>query len=438
MLIEFSVANYRSFREKVTLSMVASSDDTLEGNTFAAPGKRGMRLLKSAALYGANASGKTNFLKAIHTMRELVVRSASQMQRGDRLPAESFKLEPSAVNEPSLFEVVIATHEERYVYGFSIDAERVREEWLSAARMSGERSSSRMLFERRSDGTVQFGNSWRGERAALEDRLRENALLLSVAAQSNNETVERIYDWFGDWADALSGTTAQFGKLAVIDRLRRDPALMARAVRFIAGADPDIVGLRFARHTAADARTDDVRKVFEAGQQMLADRLGNEAPEFRVDWPTILRRRTDGHLAEFDFFMDESRGTQEMAYLSAYWLSLLDGGGLLLIDEFESSLHPHIARQLLKSLHANEGTAQLIFTTHDTNLLDPELLRRDQIWFTERTPEGATSLYSLWDFKPRKGENLRKGYLNGRYGAVPFLGDWSFGAEEAEQPAAAE
>lgn len=444
MLIEFSVANYRSFREKVTLSMVASSDDTLADNTFAAPGRRGMRLLKSAALYGANASGKSNLLRALRTMHDLVRGSASRMQRGDPLPAEPFKLDPATMNEPSLFEVVIATDEQRYLYGLTLDRERVHEEWLTATRLTGQREVARMLFERAADGSVEFGDSWRGERATLVERVRENALLLSVAVQTNQESARPVFDWFKDrlwWIPTPWGSSD--APFETMRRIKDDPAFARDVARLLVGADVAVERLELSEHPMApesdegpEAASSLLREFNELFERHLGHILG-ESRALTVPSLSVIRRRIDGREAAFEL-SEESGGTRRLIGLAAPWLQCLARRRTLLIDEFESSLHPHIARQLLKSLHANEGTAQLIFTTHDTNLLDPELLRRDQIWFTERSPEGATSLYSLWDFKPRKGENFRKGYLNGRYGAVPFLGDWSFGTEETAERAPAE
>lgn len=427
MLIEFSVANYRSFREKVTLSMVASSDDTLEGNTFAAPGKRGMRLLKSAALYGANASGKSNLLKALLTMHDLVRDSATWLQHGSSLPADPHRLDPATASQPSEFEIVLNTEAERYVYGFAIDGERVHREWLSAARLTGQRAAPRMLFERGADGSTVFGDSWRGERSHLVDRTRANALLLSAAVQFNNETAQPVFDCLVGAVQCIppapvrlpisnvAFTAVALSRLSVT-------TVSERIAEFVSAMDVPVERLE----VVGDGNGIDLHSEAPVGGRPYTP------PRLRAS-----RGDRDRNETHFDVERDESKGTQQLITLALPWLSALRQGHLLLIDEFESSLHPHIARQLLKSLHANEGTAQLIFTTHDTNLLDPDLLRRDQIWFTERSPEGATSLYSLWDFKPRKGENFRKGYLNGRYGAVPFLGDWSFGAKEEAEPAAA-
>jgi hypothetical protein len=385
-------------------------------------------------LYGANAAGKTNLLEAFATMNDLVVRSATMMQRGDLLRAEPFKLDPRAAQQPSEFEVVLLTDQQRYIYGFRFGRERVHEEWLSAARLTGERSQPRMLFERRSDGAIAFGDSWRGERARLTDRVRDNALFLSVAVQFNNETVMPVFDWFRTklwWYFPAYPEPAALYQTA--RRVAEDAAFAERLGRLARMADLGVASLELRGLPVAPSGTaeeqayldqislDDVRETLSEGYE--------RAPSGRLS--LLLHRRTaDGGDASFDLPREESAGTRRLFALADAWPPILDEERTLLVDELESSLHPLLGRHLLAMLHSAPGRAQLVFTTHDANLLDSGLFRRDQVWFCEKNADGATELYSLWDFRPRKGENLRKGYLGGRYGAVPFLGEWTFGQEE--------
>jgi len=428
MLLEFSVKNYRSIKDKVTLSMVASSDNDHPENVFEVDEPSRFRLLKSVGIYGANASGKSNVLRALGFMEDFVRRSATGMAPGDDIDVTPFKLDPETREQPSQFEVSFISEGQRYVYGFSVDRERVHEEWLTAARTS----RSRALFHRYGDGNVEFGSTWKGERDRLVERTRPNALLLSVAAQFNNPLVEPLWNWLGGTLQSLarpSGDTADrvmtyvsfFGGRGGSDELA---AFLAMADLGILGVEAVIVPLE---ETAPrqDAPSEDAHRGVERRQ--LFRRATAQV--------SMQHRAADGITVALDLDREESAGTQRLYSVAGWWVYLLEMGAVLLIDELEAHLHPSITRALLAMLHQSDTHAQLIFATHDCGLLDADLLRRDQVWFTEKDSAGATQLYSLWDFRPRKDENYRKGYLQGRYGAVPFVGEFTFGEDQkAERP----
>jgi len=419
MLVQFKVGNYLSFKEPQTLSLVASSDDSLPQNTFPVPGIEGTSLLKSVAIYGANASGKSNLLKAFQFMREFVSESAGG-QQGDRIAVTPFKLDPESQGQPSEFEVMFIHEGERYVYGFKADRERVHEEWLSATRI-GARLRSRPLFHRGHGGNVQWGPTWRGERRKLEGMVRPNALLLSVAAQFANPIARPVFGWFsGLWA--ASSTELHTSRL-----VETREGFAGRLSDFMKMADTGIDSWRVDREPHIEPSRLDVYRD-EERERLL---------KVFADWPTpkAIHRASDGRDVVFDLLTEESAGTIQLYNLAGDWLSSLALSWILLKDELEASLHPLLTRFLLRTAHRSDTTPQLVFTTHECSLLDRDLLRRDQIWFTEKRPDGSTELYSLWDFKvkPRQDEDFRGRYLRGRYGAIPYIGEWSFEQEEEPQ-----
>ncbi len=426
MLLEFSVTNYRSINKRVTLSLVASKDETHAENTFPVEGGADLSLLKSVAIYGANASGKSNLLRALSFMMRFVRTSASEGQRGDPIDVEPFKLDPETAKQPSEFELAFILDGERYVYGFMADQERVYEEWLTAAR-----KKPRVLFRRSSDGDFYFGPSWRGARRKLAAMTRPNALFLSVAVQFANTTAEPVFDWFRDSLRAISDEPeTESEMLFTINMFAQDEDFPKHLARFIKDADIGIDRFGLERVPLSERLLElpeRLRKPFLSGlpqehQDILQDAYDHDVKSFHTS--------TDGSEVVFDLRRDESAGTVRLFALAGPFLHVLSKGCVLLVDDIASKLHPLLTRFLIDEIHRASTGSQLIFTTHDCSLLDSGLFRRDQIWFTEKDRPGATDLYSIWDYKPRKDENFRTGYLQGRYGAIPFVGELTFDKAE--------
>jgi len=430
MLIEFSVSNYRSIRGKVTLSLVASSDARHPDNTFPADGPGKLRLVKTAAIYGANASGKSNVVEALRFMARFVATSARESQRGDRIPAVPFKLDPATEREPSEFEVIFAYEGERFVYGFSADAVRVHEEWLTAAR-----KRTRVLF-RRGPGGVEFGDSWRGDREKLVGVTRDNALLLPVADQFGSPTARAPMDWLRNGLRSISDEPEWSGEAVHSFHMLEEGGDDAEALRrLVGGADLGIGGLVVHKL---------LLEQWEGWEELpteLRDRItadidarGGGGPA-EVTLVRALHTGADGRPVALDLQREESGGTQRLFALAGPVLTVLSEGCTLVIDELETKLHPLLTRALVQAFHRADTGAQLVFTTHDCGLLDSGLFRRDQIWFTEKDRAGATDLYSLWDYDAtavRPDADFRDGYLRGRYGAIPFIGELSFEREEGQ------
>ncbi|MCK4626388.1 MAG: AAA family ATPase [Phycisphaerae bacterium] len=417
MLIEFRVKNFLSFRDEQVLSMVASKDTSLEGNCFNASEHR---LLKAAAIYGPNASGKSNLIKAVDFMRRLVEKSAEK-QPGKGFRISPFLLDEKSAQKPSLFEVTFLLKGIRYQYGFTVTRERVHDEWLIAY----PKGKPQRWFDRKKEKTDWKWSSFlKGERERLKKLTRPDALFLSVAAQFDHEQLTPIYEWFMNSLrilpdkDSLRQVTAEILTSPNLGESTRR-AFRNVILAFLQDADLGITGFDVKKRDIAEANLP--KNVPEEVKTQVLRRL-KEYPIYDVKMSH--RNHEMGRDVSFDF-QDESDGTQRFFELVGHWMGVASQGGSMFVDELEASLHPLLTRKLIEFFqdpNINIKNAQLIFATHDTTLLDPELFRRDQIWFTEKDKKGTSRLYSLWDYTPRKGEAMQKGYLAGRYGAVPILG----------------
>lgn len=428
MLIEFRVENFRSFKDEQKLSMVASGGykETLPENRTDA-GK--LKLVRGAAIYGPNASGKSNLVAAIEAMQDWVVTSASQdaEKRRKLIP---FLLDENCSQEPTSFEATFIHEKVRYQYGFSVLGNRIWKEWLFAF----PKGNSQMWFDRsfdpeKDESIFNFGSYLKGEKTKLKDRTRDDALLLSVGAQWNNKQLLTVYNWFAAYLRVI--TSGGVGLSVTADALIEDKeSLHSYLLAFLRDADIGIHDLKANKHDPEKLAKSLLESTQEGDKDMVL-KYFKENPHY-----TVMMAHKDiatGRLVPFDF-RDESDGTQQLFRLAIPWLLALTLGYTIVYDEIERSLHSMLVRELVKPFfnsEMNESGAQLIFTTHDTTMLDPDLLRRDQIWFTEKNDEGATQLIPLSDYKPRPGEALQKGYLSGRYGAVPILKAFSIHDSEA-------
>lgn len=421
MLIEFSVENFLSFKERATLSLVASSDKWLPGNVIKSAQSTDLSLLKTAAVYGANASGKSNFLKAISFMTRFVLAS-HEMREGSVIDVIPFKLLSNSSNKPSSFEIIFLKKGVRYAYGFSADSHRIHREWL----FYYPNNHQRLLFERennrRRPKLPKFGTSWKGPKSDLLKLVRSNTLLLSVADQYNNEIAKQVSGWFF-WLTFLF--EANTSRIPYSSLLRSRKKL---ALRFLQKADLGI--LDYEIEEPESQRDNEPQFKPRPGIATVMSMGDAPLPKPEKITTTHLSRDHKGQIGQTRFrFEEESDGTRKAFWLFPACIAAFETGAPLFIDELDIHLHPLLSRWLISNWNdktLNPKRAQLIFSTQDTSLLDLSLFRRDQIWFTEKDESGASSLFSLWDFKPRKPrtkqeENLRGAYLVGKFGAVPFL-----------------
>ncbi len=413
MLIDFSVSNFRSFKEKQTLSLVSSTDPEHESNVISPdlPGLKGVNFLKSLGVYGANASGKSNLVRSLSFMADFVTNSFTKYKPKDLIKLNPFLLDSSCLDKPSQFEITFTINDVRYDYGFSLTKERVTNEWLN----SYKNGYPALLFNREYNGgetdEYKFGRSLRDHRA-IKGKTRPNALFVSVAAQFNHEQLAVIYNWFSTLL--IITQVPNTLENIIIPDLRKRGSLITEKIK---KADLGIFNLEINPIDPEDLKIpEDAPQNFKDGIRVLVESgdLSKIQP-IRLDLST-------GEEISLDI-NDESDGTKRLINLLGPWYLALDNGLTIFIDEIESSMHPLLVKSLIEMFNSKENIngAQLVYTTHDTTLLDLNMIRRDQIWFTEKDSGGATKLYPLTDFSPRINEALQKGYLAGRYGAIPFL-----------------
>ncbi|MDD9816743.1 MAG: ATP-binding protein [Gammaproteobacteria bacterium] len=416
MLIEFSVANFKSIRDRQTLSMVASKNKgEAKVHTFSPGSSAGgddIKLLPAAAIYGPNAAGKSNLLYAFRTMAAAILESASEKHRGDPFPVTPFMLDSATQNLPSEFEVFFVVDEVRYQYGFAATRRRVMEEWMRAyPNNRPQRWFSRMWDKKGKKYDWFFGSSFSGEKNLWKKSTRDNALFLSTAVQLNSRQLQPAYDWFrnfvhfagiGGFDETFSASLCETGKKQeVLNYLR------------VADLDIDDIHVKETPFQFPKGTPSGIKRAL----------AGNVANLKKYDIQTT-HLSASGEPVVFDFD-EESDGTQKFFSLTGPWIDSLKRGHVLFIDELHNSMHPDIVEFLVRMFNnkkTNPRRAQLVFTTHETSIMDQNVLRRDQVWFCEKDGNQATRVYPLTDFRPRKGrDNLRLAYLSGSYGAVPNI-----------------
>jgi hypothetical protein len=422
MLIDFRVGNFRSFQKTVTLSMEAapiSSRNSLlnENNLFAV--NANLRLLKSAAIYGANASGKSNLGAAFSFVKNFVRDSSKESQSGERIWIEPFRLSDETFDKPSFFEIVFLAEGTSYRYGFEVDHQQIHTEWLFHI----PRSRESRLFERRGQEIELSGIFKEGQ--GLVEKTRPNALFLSVAAQFNGKIAQRILAWFRN-LNIISGLEDPHFMGYTLHCLKNDKN-RNEILHLIKSLDTGISDIEVeTTRISLDTLPQDMPEPLKRELLKLDGLKDVEAMKAATLHP---RYSTDGmatQLERFSLSEHESEGTQKLVAFAGPLLDTLEKGRILVVDEFDARFHPLITRELIRLFHSpetNPRNAQLIFMTHDINLLDRNLFRRDQIWFTEKDRRGATTLYSLAEFKVRNDASFEKDYIRGKYGAIPFIGD---------------
>ncbi|HEO64685.1 MAG TPA: ATP-binding protein, partial [Spirochaetes bacterium] len=399
MLIQFSVENYLSFKQRETLNMVASSDQSLDNNVNKNVQDTDMNLLKSVGIYGANGSGKSNLIKALDFMRDFVLKSSKEGQIDSSIDVRPFKLDQSLLAEPSTFDIVFLWEGVRYQYGFSVNRKEVCSEWF----FSYPKKQSRRLFERNKDWKdFKFGD-WSGQKKKLVELTRPNALFISVASQFNQKLASIVVQWFEeklvvipDWNVIYQ---AYIGKL--LAGFLHGSEMKPFFTGFLKQADMGILDFKIQKVPIEPDRKDKMEELFHYLTKKKLPKV--DLMDYQIKtFHTGQDERGNEISVPFDF-NEESDGTQKLFALSLPILRTFMVKGCLVIDELDVQLHPLLMKFIIEHIHHHDPGGQLIFTTHDSHLLNPKLFRRDQIYFTEKSREGATSLYSLWDFKSRKG-----------------------------------
>jgi AAA15 family ATPase/GTPase len=420
MLLEFTIGNFLSIKDKKTLSLEATSIKEHLGTNVVKLDR--FQLLRGAVIYGANAGGKSNFIKAMSTMRRIVKQSFDASST-DELGITPFLLSTDTSNKPSFFEILFLIGTVRYRYGFEVDNTSVKSEWLFESKIKSEKP----LFIREGDG-IDVSQGFK-EAKDLEEKTRENALFLSVLDQFNGTTAKSIMKWFSNFI-TISDLSHERYKNVTFKMLEDEnikPQLLDFYKRLDLGFDEiDVEKKPF--------EAKDFTKLFneEFAKQFLSDIEGKS----KIDIKTIHKKYNNENevvgFEKFDMRRQESSGTNKVFNISGPVFDVLKNGGVLIIDELDASLHPLITltiTKLFNSSEFNKTNAQLIFATHDTNLFEYGHYRRDQIYFVEKDVYGASDLYSLVEYKEdggkkvRKDRSFEKDYIQGRYGAIPYIGN---------------
>lgn len=416
MLVEFSVKNYKAFKEKATLSMIADTrfgDDELPDNTIKPEGFN-ITLLKSLVIYGANASGKSQLLQAMEAMRSLVESSFSKYKDGDEIEEiVPHLLHSESEKEPTEMEVVFIAEGAMYRYGFLADKEEVHEEWLYEQK-AGKNTKEVELFYRDGLDLEYHNERFKVGKMVQQNKpmLRENSLALSFLFRMKDEKIHVIQKQIM-FLNQI--TNVNYPPFHTIEQLDNEWVEKTMVLAMLKNADFGIVDFEY-----------------EKKETEMQNKKGTVI-KLQID--TQHRKYGKGNeKVTFNMREDESMGTQKYFSIAGPVMEVLSNGEFLAIDELDSSLHPVLVHSIVKLFHSpktNPKNAQFIVTTHDTNLLSPGMFRRDQVWFTEKDRQEAAHLYSLAEFKTsgknavRKGEDYEQNYIRGKYGAIPYIGDFS-------------
>lgn len=404
MLIEFSITNFLSFKEKTTFSMIASSDSTLEDNYINTGNEK---LLKMTAIYGANASGKSNLFKILGLVGTMI-RQSNFNNANILLPIIPFKLDSKTINKPSEFEIKFLVDNIRYIYGFKADTKKIYNEYLKYY-PNGRPVN---IFERNNTNDYSFNASDERFLSDIKERNTENKFFIATATNWNFEKTRPAFEFLTEKLGVVMSYEHINNYSFNMYSSDNDKSLEKFALKFLEKADFNIKGYRVTQEKLTDEQINTMPDIVKP--------IFSNTPFFKVN----TMHSINGNNYELDI-SEESLGTQVIFTFIPVIKDVIDNGKVFIIDEFDRSLHPFIVKYIAEMFNdpeINKNNAQLIFNTHDTNLLDLDLLRRDQVWFTEKNPQnGESTLYPLDDFSVRKSENIEKGYLLGRYGAVPFI-----------------
>ncbi|CAM2010045.1 AAA family ATPase [Acanthopleuribacter pedis] len=417
MLIEFKVRNHGCILEPQHLSMVAKN---FRGSSEKEPyvhSVNGLNVLTNALIYGANGSGKSTLIEALAFAQDFVAFSAkAQSNDPDRPHFQPFHFQESPEKTDSEFEFTFIQDGVRYQYGFEGNQERILSEWLFAY----PENRAQRWFERFCDDDTgkthwHFGSRFKGQKATIRDLTRPDALFLSTAVMLNHEQLMPVYNWITDKLIVLRSSKIPpiytFG-------VWQDKTTRAWIEQFLEQTDTGIKGLRI-HETPVDSLPEMVQP-FQAKLEETPPG-GRSGHITQIEMSTL--HQVNGTLHETPLHW-ESTGNQKLVALAAHLMEILKNGEVLFVDELHNSWHSLLSAHIIQyfSRKHNPSGAQLISTTHDTSLLSLKELGRDQIWFIERNQKTlASQLYALLEFKPRKEESLERGYLRGRYGAIPDL-----------------
>ena len=419
MIVQFTVGNFLSFNAKQVLNLEAKGISELKTNicTFKAE-----KILRSMVIYGANSSGKSNLIKAMERMREVVL-SSVRLNDSDELEYSPFLLSIETDSLPTFFEIIFWKESIRYRYGFEYNLRQIENEWLFAGKSE---KSEKTLFIRTIEGIAVDAKYKEG--VGIESKTNNNRLFVSLVAQLGGPISKQILEFFKNY-NVLSGLDHNDYKGFTTRMLHKnlngcEESLELYQKLKLGFQDIKAIESDFNLSEIPENLTDELRI------KLVKDLTGKRNISLKTVHNKYDKQGEIVDFVLFDKLKNESEGTNKIIDLSGPIFDTLKFGKVLIIDELDAKLHPLITMRIVELFNSpisNTKNAQLIFATHDTNLLGEELFRRDQIWFTEKDEHEQTELYSLYDFnlpdgsKVRNDSNLEKNYIRGRYGAIPFI-----------------
>lgn len=423
MIVNFRVNNFRSIKDEVELSFEASNIKSLDNSVIHANDIKDKKvsLLKTVSIFGPNASGKSNIIKALDFMKVLIL-SSNSFNKGDKLPYEPYKLDATYEEQASSFEVELLLGEITYVYGFSSNESVIAEEYLYYY-PNGRKS---IIFERNNymksaDSNVEDYKFTieKSRQELFASMTSANKLFLSVSTNLENKLTEPVFNWFKDKLVVhTTDNTSEWGNYTT--HLVNKGKNKDKIISFLKGADFNINDI----HTKEVDFENDNEFISQASKYIKEDALKILKSGSLFEVKTIKSGiDKNGNPSNVIFDMeDESDGTNKFFELAGPFINMLSSGNCLVYDELDTKLHPNLLVFLVMLFNKNKTNAQMLFTVHNTVVLDQKYLRRDQIYFTNRLGDGSTDLYSVYDFPDEKiTSNINKRYLSGRYKAIPFI-----------------
>lgn len=424
MLVYFKVGNFRSIKEPIVINFKAAAIS--EHKSTHVVTKENDELLRTVLLYGPNASGKSKILDGFVFYRWLVLTSATGNQSTDEINTEPFALNTRTMKQPSFFESEFYIGNKAYRYGFEADKKVIHKEWLLEVR----KTTVQPLFLRHKqefDISKKFANA-----AGLEKRTRKNALFLSVASQWNVQVAEAILEWFSEIITVHGLMDSDYRRVTTTMLKRKD--LGPVVTNLIKKADLGINRLYTANFSPED-REAILRQLPEELRKDTLDRMDNELSPVFTGHTVYDHQGKAVDEAQFELNSDESEGTKKFYNLAGVFIDAIGSGRLVIIDEFDARLHTLLTKAIINLFNKSgvNKSAQLMAVSHDTALLDKDLLRRDQIYFIEKDRYGASQAATLVEFKARKEAPYYKNYLEGKYGAIPFIGNFESTIKDARE-----
>jgi len=416
MLLNFKVKNFRSIKEEIVLDLQATSDEAMKSDAVFDCGN--VSLLKCAAIYGPNASGKSNIFKAFAVFRMMILESLLRSNTQADLPNEFFKLSEDTENQPSRFEMTFLLDKDIFNYGFEINKKSITAEWLK------QKKGNKTLFVRKNQEIKHNKTYFLEASLDLKKKTTERVLFLTLLASYDQPISKKIIQLLQK-TSFTSGAERAKTLNYTIDLFLNNSSIAEKTKDFIVKADFGVADIKISKKIISVKEIQNIPDKFK-------ELFFKEDSKIAEQSLIFFHKKYDKNGKEIasiplNFFTEESDGTQQMFALAAPILDTLENGKILFIDEITTSLHPILCQYLVSIFNSKENNpknAQFIFTTHDTSLMSEDFLRRDEIYFMDKNKAGATELFSLADISERKGANFAKRYLEGRYKALPYIADF--------------